>query len=137
MNGKTEWWFNSRKGFDHNQASMSRLDRYIIKQLLGTFAFMLIVFCVIVVVFDLMEHLSRLLDHQAPFADTALYYVNVCFHFASLLMGFIVFLTIIWFTSRLAQTAKSSPCSPEACPSNACYGRISLLRDCWWRSPWC
>ena len=38
--------------------------------------------------------------------DTALYYVNVCFHFASLLMGFIVFLTIIWFTSRLAQNSE-------------------------------
>ena len=38
--------------------------------------------------------------------DTALYYLNVCFHFASLLMGFIVFLTIIWFTSRLAQNSE-------------------------------
>ena len=50
--------------------------------------------------------LSRLLDHQAPVLDTAWYYVNVCFHFASLLMGFIVFLTIIWFTSRLAQNSE-------------------------------
>ena len=85
---------------------MTRLDRYIVGKFLGTFGFMLGVFCVVVVVFDLMEHLTRLLDHRAPFSDTVLYYVNVCFHFASLLMGFIVFLTIIWFTSRLAQNSE-------------------------------
>lgn len=85
---------------------MNRLDRYIVGKFLGTFAFMLGVFCLVVVVFDLMEHLGRLLDHQAPLSDTAWYYLNVCFHFASLLMGFIVFLTIIWFTSRLAQNSE-------------------------------
>lgn len=85
---------------------MNRLDRYIVGKFLGTFGFMLGVFCMVVVVFDLMEHLGRMLDHRAPLADTALYYVNVCFHFASLLMGFIVFLTIIWFTSRLAQNSE-------------------------------
>ena len=85
---------------------MKRLDRYIMGKFLGTFGFMLGVFCMVVVVFDLMEHLSRLIDNQAPVLDTALYYINVCFHFASLLMGFIVFLTIIWFTSRLAQNSE-------------------------------
>jgi len=85
---------------------MTRLDRYIIRHFLGTFAFMLGAFCVIVVVFDLMEHIGRLLDNGAPVGETALYYLNVCFHFASLLAGFIVFLTIIWFTSRLAQNSE-------------------------------
>ena len=32
-----------------------------------------------------------------------LYYLSFCFYFGNLLSGFIVFLTIIWFTSRLAQ----------------------------------
>ena len=85
---------------------MNRLDRYLTGKFLGTFVFMLGVFCVVVVVFDLMEHLGRLIDHQAPLGDTALYYLNVCFHFASLLSGFVVFLTIIWFTSRLAQNSE-------------------------------
>lgn len=85
---------------------MNKLDRYIIGKFLGTFAFMLGVFCLVVVVFDLMERLGRLIEHDAPFWDAALYYVNVCFHFAALLMGFVVFLTIIWFTSRLAQNSE-------------------------------
>ena len=85
---------------------MTRLDRYIIKQLLGTFGFMLGVFCVIVVVFDLMEHLGNLRENNAPLGETMLHYVNVCIHFGSLLSGFIVFLTIIWVTSRLAQNSE-------------------------------
>ena len=56
---------------------MTRLDRYIIKQLLGTFGFMLGVFCVIVVVFDLMEHLGNLRENSAPLGETMLHYVNV------------------------------------------------------------
>ena len=45
---------------------MSKLDRYIIVKFLGTFAFMLGVFCLVVVVFDLMERLGRLIEHDAP-----------------------------------------------------------------------
>ena len=42
-----------------------------------------------VVVFDLIDDWDSSLN--VPFWDAALYYVNVCFHFASLLMGFVVF----------------------------------------------
>ena len=61
------------------------------------------IFCIIAVVFDLMENIGRLLTNDAPIIGTVLYYINFCFHFGNLLSGFIVFLTIIWFTSRLAQ----------------------------------
>ena len=70
---------------------MKRLDRYIVGKFLGTFGFMLGVFCMVVVVFDLMEHLGRLLENQTPVCATALSYQNVCFHFASQLMRFIIF----------------------------------------------
>ena len=85
---------------------MSRLDRYILRKFFGTFAFMIGVFCLVVVVFDLMENVDALLDREAPLVDTLKYYLNVSFHFASLLMGFVVFLTIIWFTSRMAQNSE-------------------------------
>lgn len=83
--------------------SLKRIDRYIAKKFLTTFFFMVVVFCVIAVVFDLMENVGRLLANQAPLSGTILYYLSFCFHFGNLLSGFIVFLTIIWFTSRLAQ----------------------------------
>ncbi|MDA0912666.1 MAG: LptF/LptG family permease [Bacteroidetes bacterium] len=83
--------------------SIKRLDRYIIRKFLTTFFFMVATFCVVAVVFDLMENVGRLISNQAPLGGTILYYLSFCFHFGNLLSGFIVFLTIIWFTSRLAQ----------------------------------
>lgn len=83
--------------------ALKRIDRYIIRKFLTTFFFMVGVFCVIAVVFDLMENIGRLLTNEAPLAGTLMYYLSFCFHFGNLLSGFIVFLTIIWFTSRLAQ----------------------------------
>jgi lipopolysaccharide export system permease protein len=85
---------------------LQRLDRYIAKKFLTTFFFMIAVFCVVAVVFDLMENVGRLLANQAPLGPTVLYYLSFCFHFGNLLSGFIVFLTIIWFTSRLAQNTE-------------------------------
>jgi lipopolysaccharide export system permease protein len=82
---------------------LPRLDRYIIRKFLTTFLFMVGIFCVVAVVFDLMENIGRLLSNEAPVWGTVLYYLSFCFHFGNLLSGFIVFLTIIWFTSRLAQ----------------------------------
>ena len=82
---------------------MNKLDRYIIKKFLLTFFFMLGAFCVVAVVFDLVENIGRLLSNDAPFWGTVKYYMAFCFFFGNLLSGFIVFLTIVWFTSRLAQ----------------------------------
>ena len=64
---------------------------------------MLAVFSVIAVVFDLVENIGRLITNGAPLWETVKYYAAFCFFFANLLSGFIVFLTIVWFTSRLAQ----------------------------------
>ena len=64
---------------------------------------MLGAFCVIAVVFDLVENIGRLITNGAPLWETVKYYAAFCFFFANLLSGFIVFLTIVWFTSRLAQ----------------------------------
>ena len=85
---------------------LTRLDRYVIRRFLTTFFYMIAVFCVIAVVFDLMENIGRLIENEAPLGPTILYYLSFCFHFGNLLSGFIVFLTIIWFTSRLAQTSE-------------------------------
>lgn len=57
----------------------------------------------VAVVFDLVENIGRLITNEAPLWGTVKYYLAFCFFFANLLSGFIVFLTIIWFTSRLAQ----------------------------------
>ena len=74
---------------------MIKIDIYIIKKFLATFFFMLGAFCVIAVVFDLVENIGRLIDNDAPLWGTVRYYFAFCFYFANLLSGFIVFLTLV------------------------------------------
>lgn len=83
------------------------LDLYIIRKFLGTFFFMVLAFVVIAVVFDVSENIDDLVKSNAPWHKILInYYLNFCFHFANLLSSFIVFLTIIWITSKLAQRSE-------------------------------
>jgi len=86
---------------------MKKLDLYIIKRFLGTFFFMIGAFILIAVVFDVSENIDDLMRARAPWYRIATdYYVNFCFYFGTLLSSFIIFLTIIWFTSKLAQQSE-------------------------------
>ncbi len=83
------------------------LDKYIIRKFLSTFLFMIFAFVVIAVVFDISENIDELLKSRAPWHKIVIdYYLNFCFYYATLLSSFIVFLTIIWFTSKLAQQSE-------------------------------
>ena len=86
---------------------MRILDRYIIRNFLGTFFLMVALFCVVAVVFDIAENLERLIDHGAPWSEVlGSYYVSFCLALGNMLSAFIVFLTILLFTSRLAQRSE-------------------------------
>ena len=86
---------------------IKKIDLYIIRKFLGTFFFMIAAFLIIAVVFDISENIDELLKARAPWYRIVVeYYVNFCFYFGTLLSSFIVFLTIIWFTSKLAQEAE-------------------------------
>lgn len=83
------------------------LDRYIIRKFLGTFFFMIGAFIIIAVVFDISENIDEFLKSKATvWQIITLYYLNFCFYYATLLSSFIIFLTIIWFTSKLAQQSE-------------------------------
>lgn len=65
---------------------------------------MSIAFVVIAVVFDVSENIDDLMKSGAPFHEVLIdYYLNFCFYFGNLLSSFIVFLAIIWVTSKMAQ----------------------------------
>ncbi len=86
---------------------MKILDWYIIRKFLGTFFFMIGAFCIIAVVFDVSENIEDFIKSDAPLSAILIdYYLNFCLHFGNLLSSFIVFLTIILFTSRLAQNTE-------------------------------
>ena len=83
---------------------IKKLDLYIIKKFLGTFGFMICAFVIIAVVFDISENVDDFVKSEAPLSKIIFnYYLNFCLYFGNLLSSFIIFLTIIWFTSKLAQ----------------------------------
>ena len=96
-------------GFDSTTltAHMRIIDRYIIRNFLSTFFLMVALFCVVAVVFDVAENLERLIDNDAPWGRVfGEYYISFCLALGNMLSAFIVFLTILLFTSRLAQRSE-------------------------------
>lgn len=83
---------------------MKKLDVYIIKKFLGTFFFMLSVIMSIAIVFDVSEKLEKFIKSSAPFDEVILdYYVNFVFFYGNLFSSLLIFLSVLLFTSQLAQ----------------------------------
>src|SRR5512145_3036644 len=79
------------------------LDWYIIKKFLGTFFFMIALIVAVAVVFDLSEKIDNFLENSAPLNKIIFdYYLNFIPYFAVLFSPLFTFVTVIYFTSRLA-----------------------------------
>jgi lipopolysaccharide export system permease protein len=86
------------------------LDRYIIRKFLSTFFFMLGIIMLLAMVFDLSERLSEFIDNQAPLSDIIVdYYVNFILFYGNLFSSMIIFVSVIWFTAKLAQDTEIIP----------------------------
>jgi len=86
------------------------LDRYIIRKFLSTFFFMLGIIMLLAMVFDLSERLSEFIDNQAPLSAIILdYYVNFILFYGNLFSSMIIFVSVIWFTAKLAQDTEIIP----------------------------
>ena len=80
---------------------LSILDRYILRQFLGTFFFALLLLLTIVVVFDINEKIDAFL--KAPLHATLTdYFLNFIPYFANQFAPLFTFIAVIFFTSRLA-----------------------------------
>jgi len=82
---------------------MKIIDKYIIKQFLGTFFFSIILLIFIVIIFDVSEHIDDFLKHDTPLKAIIFnYYLNFIPHFVNLFSYLFVFIAVIFFTSRMA-----------------------------------
>ncbi|MGB4292328.1 MAG: LptF/LptG family permease [Bacteroidales bacterium] len=96
---------NNKKGIVKtlNRLSLKIIDRYIIRKFLGTFTFSLLMIIVIAVVFDLTEKLDDFMEKEAPLRDVIFtYYLNFIPYFATIFSPLFVFISVIFFTSRMA-----------------------------------
>ena len=79
------------------------IDWYIIRKFLGTFFFTIALIVAIAVIFDLSEKIDDFLENSAPFKKIIFdYYLNFIPYFAVLFSPLITFISVIYFTSRMA-----------------------------------
>ena len=85
---------------------MKILDWYILKRYLVTFLMMLLLFIPIGITVDLAEKIGKILENNAPFSAVVGYYLDFTIYFANLLFPLFLFLSVIWFTSKLANNTE-------------------------------
>jgi len=67
---------------------------------------MLLMFIPIGIVIDVSEKVNRMIENKVPFVRIAAYYLDFTIYFANLLFPIFLFLSVIWFTSKLANNTE-------------------------------
>ncbi len=79
------------------------IDRYIISKFLTTFFFALGLIILIAIVFDVSEKIDDFLEKKAPLEAIVFdYYLNFVPYFANLFSPLFIFISVIFFTSKMA-----------------------------------
>ncbi len=98
--GLSALWLLIRRNF------FSRLDRYIMVKFLGTYFFSIILIISIAVVFDFSENSGKFTMNHAPMIKLAEYYANFIPFYSNLFSALFVFISVIFFTSKLAENSE-------------------------------
>jgi lipopolysaccharide export system permease protein len=89
---------------------LSIIDRYIIGKFLKTFFFMLGIIMLFAMVFDVSEKLSDFISNKAPVSAILFeYYLNFLLFYGNLFSSMIIFISVIWFTAKMAQDTEIIP----------------------------
>lgn len=67
---------------------------------------MLLMFIPIGIIIDVSEKINKMIENKIPFMEIATYYYNFTIYFANSLFPIFLFLSIIWFTSKLANNTE-------------------------------
>ena len=95
----------------HNTPPINRIDRYLIKKFIGTYFFSILLIIAIVIVFDFNEKIDKLTVANKEFGISwgrifTDYYLNTIPYFANLFSSLFVFISVIFFTSKLADRSE-------------------------------
>ncbi len=87
----------------HTSWGVRRIDRYIARNFFSTYLVALTMFVLIAVVFDIAEKLEDFISRKVTLREIVFdYYLNFIPYFAALFTPLFVFISVIFFTSRLA-----------------------------------
>ncbi len=79
------------------------IDVYIIRKFLGTFFFSMVLIIIIAVIFDFAEKIDNFMEREAPAKAVIFdYYMNFIPYFVTLFAPLFVFISVIFFTSKMA-----------------------------------
>ena len=82
---------------------LTRLDRYLMTKFIGTYIFSILLIISVAIVFDFNENLAKFSTYGAPWKAIIFdYYANFVPYFANLFSPLFVFISVIFFTSKLA-----------------------------------
>jgi lipopolysaccharide export system permease protein len=89
---------------------LSIIDKYIIKRFLKTFFFIFGVVMLLSMVFDVAEKLSYFLERNATWSELIFeYYVSFILYFGNMFSFLIIFISVIWFTAKMANDTEIIP----------------------------
>ena len=84
-----------------------KLDLYIFKKFIFSFFIALALIMVIVIIFDISEKIDNFVANEAPLKAIVVdYYLNFIPYFINMFSPLFVFITVIFFTSRLAANSE-------------------------------
>ena len=81
---------------------MKILDRYILKKILSTFVFVMLILIAIIVVIDLTEKIDKFTKNNLSSSEILGYYLDYVPWVAGFISPIIIFIAIVYVTSRLA-----------------------------------
>lgn len=97
---KTKWW---KKRIHIKIPFLNRLDIYLMKKFLGTYFFSILLIISIAVVFDYNDNIDKFTRFHAPWNQIIfVYYLNFIPFYVNLFSALFVFLSVIFFTTKLA-----------------------------------
>ncbi len=80
-----------------------KLDWYIFKKFMTTFFIAMLLIIVIVIIFDISEKIDKFVTNEAPLRAIIFdYYLNFVPYFMNMFSPLFVFITVIFFTSKMA-----------------------------------
>lgn len=86
---------------------MKIIDYYIIKKFLGTFFYSISLLIIVVIIFDISENIDEFLENDAPLKAIIFgYYLNFIPYFINLFIYLFTFISVIYFTSKLASNTE-------------------------------
>ena len=85
---------------------MKIVDWYILNKYLITYISIQILFVPIAIVVNLADNIDKILSNNVPFNEVLEYYYNFTIYFSNSLLPLFLFLSVIWFTSKLASNSE-------------------------------